>query len=55
MIWFSGTVIQSMTTTAAPRPIAVSTFLDTARNEHMPRKNDNARFSTNTAFAARLR
>ena len=33
-----GAVIANTNTTAAPRPIAVVTFLDTARKEHMPKK-----------------
>jgi hypothetical protein len=42
-------------TTAAPRPIAVSTFLETAKKEHMPKKNERAIFSTKIDFTARLR
>ena len=37
-----------------PRPTAVSTFFDTARNEHMPRKKARARFSMKTALKAEL-
>jgi hypothetical protein len=33
-----GRVTTSMKVTAIPRPKAVFTFLETARNEHMPRK-----------------
>ena len=42
-------------TAAAPKPIEVSTFRDTAMNEHIPRKNASAMFSTKIAFVARLR
>jgi hypothetical protein len=35
--------------------MAVSTFFDTARNEHMPRKYASAMFSTNVAFVAKLK
>ena len=41
--------------TAMPRPIAVSTFLETARNEHIPRKKARAMFSTKMAFVAKLK
>lgn len=33
------------TITAIPRPIAASIFLEMAKNVHIPRKTDNARFS----------
>jgi hypothetical protein len=33
------------TITAIPRPIAASIFLEIAKNVHIPRKTDNARFS----------
>ena len=33
------------TITAIPSPIAASMFLEMAKNVHMPRKTDNARFS----------
>jgi hypothetical protein len=36
--------------TAMPSPTADSTFLDTARKVHMPRKNARARFSIKTAL-----
>jgi hypothetical protein len=55
MSWLSGTQTASTKMTAAPRPIAVSTFFDTARKEHMPRKNARAMFSTKIALVARLR
>ena len=35
---FSGTVSTCTNTTATPSPMAVSTFFEQARNEHMPRK-----------------
>jgi hypothetical protein len=35
--------------------MAVSTFLETARKEHMPRKKASAMFSTKIDFIARLR
>jgi hypothetical protein len=41
--------------TATPSPIAVSTFFETARKEHIPRKKARAMFSTNMAFVARLK
>jgi len=34
----AGAVIVNTNTTANPRPIDVSIFLETERNEHMPRK-----------------
>ncbi|MNF16216.1 hypothetical protein D3C80_2191440 [compost metagenome] len=52
---FAGTVMTCTTTTAMPRPIAVSTFFEIAMNVHMPRKKANAMFSTNTALASKLR
>ena len=52
---FIGTVTVSTKMTAAPRPMAVETRFDTARNEHMPRKNARAMFSTKIAFTARFR
>jgi hypothetical protein len=53
--WLSGTQTASTKMTAAPRPMAVSTFFETARKEHMPRKNARAMFSTKIAFTARFR
>ncbi|MNU04082.1 hypothetical protein D3C72_2483550 [compost metagenome] len=50
----AGTVMVCTTTTAIPRPIAVSTFLEMAMKVHMPRKKASAMFSTNTAFTNRL-
>jgi hypothetical protein len=50
-----GQVMPRTKMTAPPRPMAVSTFFDTARKEHMPRKKASAMFSTNIAFIARLR
>ena len=38
-------VIASTTITAIPRPMAASIFLEIARNVHIPRKTDKARFS----------
>jgi hypothetical protein len=35
--------------------MAVSTFLETARKEHIPRKKARAMFSTKIAFVARLK
>ena len=51
---FAGTEIPSTTVTATPRPNAVLTFFDTARNVHIPRKKASAMFSTNTARTKRL-
>ena len=39
----------STNATAAPMPIAVSTFLDTPRNGHIPKNWDNTTLLTNTA------
>jgi hypothetical protein len=38
MVQFAGAVIVKTNITAKPRPIEVSTFLDIARKEHIPRK-----------------
>ena len=35
---FIGTVIPKTNTTARPKPIAVDTFFETAKKEHMPKK-----------------
>ena len=43
----SGTVTSKTKVTAKPSPIAVSTFLETAKKEHMPKKKASAMFSTN--------
>ena len=51
----AGTVIACTTITAAPRPMAVSICLETARKVHMPRKNDSARFSVKIDAINRLR
>ncbi|MNL44671.1 hypothetical protein D3C87_1672620 [compost metagenome] len=51
---FTGTEIPSTRVTAIPKPKAVETFFDTARKVHIPRKNANAMFSTNTARTNRL-
>jgi hypothetical protein len=51
----SGQVRPRTKTTAAPIPMAVSTFLETARKEHIPRKKARAMFSTKIAFVARLK
>ena len=53
--WFRGQVMPRTKITAKPRPIAVSTFLETARKEHIPRKKARAMFSTKIAFVARLK
>ena len=37
-IQLKGTVTPNTNTTAAPRPTAVLTFLETARKEHIPKK-----------------
>jgi hypothetical protein len=37
-IQLKGTVTPNTKTTAAPRPTAVLTFLETARKEHIPKK-----------------
>ena len=42
---FAGTVMASMKVTATPSPKAVATFLLTAMNEHMPRKQANIMLS----------
>jgi hypothetical protein len=42
------------TITAIPRPVAVLTFLETARNVHIPRKKDRARFSIKTDLINKL-
>jgi hypothetical protein len=52
---FTGTVIVSTTITAIPRPMAACTFLDTARNVHMPRKKARAMFSMKIERMNRLR
>ena len=54
-IWFSGQVMPRTKMTAKPRPTAVSTFLETARKEHIPRKKAKAMFSTKIAFVAKLK
>jgi hypothetical protein len=41
--------------TATPRPIAVSTFFEMARKEHIPKKKARAMFSTKIAFVAKLK
>jgi len=51
----TGSVIVCTTTTAKPSPIAVSTFFETARNEHMPRKKARAMFSTKSDRTKMLR
>ena len=38
---FKGTVIANTNITAAPRPTAVATFLETAKYEHIPKKTEN--------------
>jgi hypothetical protein len=43
------------TITAIPRPIAVSTFFETARKVHMPRKKASAIFSIKIERIRRLR
>ena len=55
MAWFSGTVTVRTKTTASPRPIAVLTRFETARNEHIPRKKVSAMFSTKIALTAMFR
>src|SRR5690554_216380 len=42
-----GAVIPRTKITASPSPNAVFTDLDTAKNEHIPRKYDRIRFSMN--------
>ena len=54
-IWFSGVQMPRTKMTAKPRPIAVSTFLETAISEHIPRKKARAMFSTKMAFVAKLK
>ncbi|CEN44071.1 hypothetical protein CCAND38_150052 [Capnocytophaga canis] len=44
---FIGTVTANTKITAAPKPTAVDTFLDTARYEHIPKKVANTILSTN--------
>jgi hypothetical protein len=50
MTWLTGTEIPSTTITATPKPIDVFTFFDTAKKVHIPKNNDKAMFSTNTAL-----
>jgi hypothetical protein len=50
MTWLTGTEIPKTTTTATPKPIAVFTFLDTAKKVHMPKNKDRAIFSIKTDF-----
>ena len=38
------------TITATPRPKAASIFFEIARKVHMPKNNDNAKFSIKTVF-----
>ena len=45
MILFKGTVIANTTITAIPSPMAASIFLEIAKNVHMPRNTDKAKFS----------
>ena len=54
-IWFSGVQMPRTKMTAMPSPIAVSTFLETAISEHIPRKKARAMFSTKMAFVAKLK
>lgn len=54
MAQFAGDVIVSTNVTASPSPIDVSTFLEIARKEHIPRKYANRMFSTNTALVKML-
>ena len=49
-----GAVMPSTKMTAKPSPTAVFTCLETARNEHMPRKKASRMFSTKMALTARL-
>ena len=51
---FMGAVIPKTNVTAMPRPTAVSTFLDTARNEHIPRKKARAILLMNTHWTNKL-
>jgi hypothetical protein len=44
----------STTITAIPKPMAVCTFFEIARNVHIPRKKASAMFSTKIALTARL-
>ena len=41
--------------TAKPRPMDASTFLDTAKKEHIPKKYAKSIFSINTALVIRLK
>jgi hypothetical protein len=55
MIWLAGTARPSTAITATPRPIAVLTFLDTAKKVHIPRKNDKAIFSMKIVLINKLK
>jgi hypothetical protein len=50
----AGTVKVCTTITAIPKPIAVEIFLDTAKKVHIPKKNDNAKFSMKIALTNKL-
>jgi hypothetical protein len=50
----AGTVMVWTKITARPSPVAVSIFLEQARNEHMPRKKESRMFSTKMFLMARL-
>ena len=52
---FTGAVIVRTKITAKPRPIDASTFFETAKNEHIPKKYANNIFSMNTAFVIKLK
>jgi hypothetical protein len=48
-------VVSTITnTTAKPKPKAVLSFLDTAKNEHIPKKKVKTAFSTKMALTKRL-
>jgi hypothetical protein len=50
-----GRVTRRMKITVTPRPAAVLTFFDTARNEHIPRKYAKIILSTKMDFTNKLR
>ena len=55
IIQFIGTVKPFTNITAFPIPFEASTFFDTARKEHIPKKKAKSIFSTNIAFVAKLK
>ena len=54
MAQLAGAVIVKTNITANPKPMDVSTFLDIARKEHIPKKYANNIFSMKIAFVSML-